>query len=459
MKMSTGGSFPPGFVWGVATSSYQIEGATDIAGRGDSVWDHFCRTPGKVWHQHSGGAACEHFQRMNEDVAIMAELGMKAYRFSVAWPRVIPTGNGSINVQGLDFYDHLVDQLLAAGITPWVTLFHWDYPQALQEQGGWLNPESPRWFQNYVEVVAARLADRVDHWITLNEPQCFIGLGLGRGVHAPGEKLPLKELLLAAHHTLLAHGRAVQTIRAAADRPVQVGFAPVGLVSIPATRQEADIIAARSAMFKATGAELGEVWSNTWWADAAILGRYPSDGVEAYRAVMPAFSSEEFKTISQPLDFYGVNIYSGERVRAGLTGLPEKLPSPPETPHTHLLWEVRPESLYWGARFLAERYRLPIVITENGMSNVDWPSLDSRVSDPQRVDFTRRYLRELRRAIGEGVDVRGYFHWSLLDNFEWAEGYKHRFGLVYVDFATQQRIVKDSGRWYAEVIRSNGSSL
>jgi beta-glucosidase len=403
--------------------------------------------------------ACDHYHRLGEDIALMSALGLRAYRFSIAWPRVLPEGTGAVNAAGLDFYDRLVDGLLAAGITPWATLFHWDYPAALQDRGGWLHPDSPRWFSDYVQVIATKLSDRVRHWITLNEPQCFIGLGLGQGLHAPGERRALPEVLLAAHHVLLAHGRAVQAIRATARQPVQIGMAPVGVISIPATEQAADVAAARTAMFAATGSPLGEVWSNTWWADPTILGHYPADGLAAYGAAMPAYDADDLKVMAQPLDFYGVNIYSGERIRASANGEPEKLVSPPETPRTHLLWEVRPESLYWGARFLGERYKLPIFIAENGMSNVDWPALDGQVLDPQRIDFTRRYLRELRRALDEGVDVRGYFHWSLLDNFEWAEGYKHRFGLIYVNFETQQRTIKASGHWYREVIRSHGANL
>jgi beta-glucosidase len=412
--------------------------------------------PDTIWKGQTGDVACDHYHRYAEDVALMRDLGLQAYRFSVSWPRVLPAGMGTPNEKGLAFYDRLVDSLLAAGIEPWLTLFHWDYPSALFDRGGWLSPDSPKWFADYAALVAGRLGDRVKHWITFNEPQCFIGIGHQGGAHAPALPLSFREGLLAAHHVLLAHGLGVQAVRANAKEKPSVGWAPVGMVKYPATDSPADIEAARRAMFAITKRTF---WSNSWWADPVMLGNYPADGLALFGNDVPKFTDAEMRTIHQPLDFYGTNIYSGDPVRVGQDGEPEEVPFPPGFPHTLFLWKVTPDSLRWGPRFLYERYKSPIVITENGMSNVDWVMLDGAVHDPQRIDFLQRYLRAYRQAIADGVDARGYFTWSLTDNFEWAEGYKHRFGLTYVDFETQKRTPKDSAYWYRDVIRSHGRSL
>jgi beta-glucosidase len=453
---ATGPAFPKNFVWGAATAAYQIEGAAREDGRGLSVWDDFSHKPGNTWQGDTGDVACDHYHRYREDVALMRDLGLQAYRFSIAWPRVMPQGTGAVNEKGLAFYDCLVDELLAAGVQPWATLFHWDYPLALFNRGGWLNPDSPKWFADYAAIVVDRLSDRVSHWMTINEPQCFIGLGMFDGNHAPALSLTLKEALLAAHHVLLAHGLGVQTIRERAKTKPTVGWAVVGTVSYPASDSPANVEAARRAT---TGVFAKNLWNNSWWADPALLGRYPEDGLRLYGTDAPKFADAEMRTIHQPLDFYGVNIYQGDKVRAGKDGALERLPFPPGFPRTLFAWPVTPEALEWGPRFLYERYKTPIVVTENGMSNVDWVMADGKVHDPQRIDFLRRYLQAYRRAVDAGVDARGYFTWSLLDNFEWAEGYKHRFGLVYVDYETQKRTPKDSAAWYREVIRSNGGSI
>lgn len=451
-------SFPENFTWGAAAAAYQIEGAWNEDGKGLSVWDMLARQPGKVWENHTGEIACDHYHRYKEDIGLMAEIGLHAYRLSVSWPRILPTGTGSPNKVGLDFYDRLVDELLAQKIEPWVTLFHWDYPYELFLRGGWLNPDSPTWFADYAAIVVDRLSDRVAHWMTLNEPQCFIGLGhLGTDtVHAPGLKLGMAEVLLAAHHCLIAHGLSVQTIRARARKPSIIGWAPVGNAFFPVTNSPEDIEAARTATH---AVHPGHFWNNSWFADPVVLGHYPEEGLRAYGDAVPKLNSKDFEIISQPLDFYGVNIYSATQIKADPDGKPVAVPFPTGHAHTHFTWKRAPESLYWGPRFLAERYQLPIIITENGLSNVDWVSLDGQVHDPQRIDFLHRYLLELHRAIQDGVDVRGYFQWSIMDNFEWAEGYKHRFGLIHVDYETQKRTLKDSAHWYREVIRSNGSTL
>jgi len=331
-------------------------------------------------------------------------------------------------------------------------LFHWDFPYELYCQGGWLSPSSPEWFADYASLVTARLSDRVRHWITLNEPQVFLNLGHHYGTHAPGDRFDLPEVLRATHHVLLAHGRAVQAIRAAARTPAQIGFAPVGFSSIPASDRPEDIEAARQAMCSITAPTL---WNTTWYADPIFRQTYPEDGLAIFGRAAPTVGADDMATIGQPIDFYGVNIYQGHVVRAGENGEPEVVPFPVGHPLTALAWPVVPEALHWGPRFLWERYGTPIYITESGLANTDWIANDGKVHDPQRIDFTARYLHALHQAIGDGADVRGYFHWSLMDNFEWAEGYKQRFGLVYVDYQTQQRTLKDSALWYKQVIAAN----
>ena len=439
------------FVWGAGTSSYQIEGSPTRAGGGASVWDTFCRRPGAIRDGSSGDIACDHINRWREDVALMRDLGLRAYRFSISWPRVMPEGTGRVNAEGLDFYDRLVDALLAAGIEPWVTLFHWDYPEALHKRGGWSNDASPEWFAQYSTVVGKRLSDRVTHWLTFNEPHVFMILGYQISIHAPGEKLAWKDILRIGHRVLLAHGMSALALRASTKRPCEVGYVGALEPAMPATERAADIEAARRTTFS----EL-----QTWMLDPVYLGAYPEAELKAWEQHLPSFGAQDFKTIRQPLDFFATNIYQAGMVRAGGDGKPERIGRPLGAPRTTMeVFDVVPGSLYWGPRFCWERYHLPVVITENGMSNNDWVATDGQVHDPQRIDFMRRYLRELARSRDAGVDVRGYFAWSLLDNFEWAEGYRQRFGLVYTDFATQKRTPKDSFAWYRDVIRSNGASL
>ncbi|HBR93685.1 MAG TPA: beta-glucosidase [Opitutae bacterium] len=452
----TSSAYPKDFVWGAAAASYQVEGAWDADGKGPSVWDKFTEQKGKIWEGHHGRVACDHYNRYAEDVALMQQIGLKAYRLSVSWPRVLPTGTGKVNVKGLDFYDRLVDELMAASIAPWVTLFHWDFPYALELKGGWLAEDSPKWFADYTKVVVDKLSDRVSNWITLNEPQIFIGVGHGRGDHAPGMNLETRKVLQAGHNTLLAHGLAAQTIRANAVLQPKVGWAPVGASHYPHTDSQADRDATMSAM---EAVKSWDYWNNAWWGDPVVFGEYPQTGLEAYGDSAPKVKSGDFAIIKQPLDFYGCNIYSGPAIQAAPDGKPVRVPTATGAAHSHFLWEVTPEALYWGSKFLAERYKLPIVVTENGLSGNDWVSLDGRVHDSHRIDFLNRYLLCLERAIKEGIDIRGYFQWSILDNFEWGEGYKHRFGLVHVGYITQKRTLKDSAYWYRKVIESNGASL
>ena len=446
------------FIWGAATSAYQIEGAADVGGKGESIWDAFCKEPGRVRDGDSGITACDHLHRMRQDVQLMKELGIRAYRFSVSWPRLLPEGTGRVNEAGAAFYSELIDCLLDAGIEPYLTLYHWDLPLALARRGGWMNPDIVRWFGEYAGLVGERFGSRVSRFFTINEPQCFIGLGYQSGVHAPGERHSVRDTLLMAHHVLMAHGRAVQMLREKAGRDILIGLAPTCGAVYPASESPEDVEAARKVFFSIP--EEGRwTWNVSWWSDPVFLGHYPEEGLRRFHDVMPDVQPEDMRLISEPLDFYGQNIYNGWCVRAGEDGTPVEVPRYPGFPRTASDWPVTPEALRWGPRFLWERYHMPLYITENGAACTDVLSLDGQVHDPQRIDFVRRYLRELRRAADDGADIRGYFYWSLLDNFEWHDGYSRRFGLVYVDYRDQRRIPKDSAFWYGDVIRSNGGCL
>ncbi len=477
-------AFPAGFVWGAASSAYQIEGGHDADGKGPSTWDAFSQAPGNVYMNHTGDVACDHYHRFREDVELMRQMGLRAYRFSISWARVLPEGTGRVNPAGLAFYSRLVDALQGAGITPWVTLFHWDLPLALYARGGWLNREIRDWFGEYTRVVVEALSDRVTHWMTLNEPQIFLGPSEKEGLQTSNAGKGHAERLLAAHNALLAHGRGVEVIRANAKTPPQVGWAPIGRVKVPAPRPDAppltgvegaapsayrpeDVEAARRATHAVTAKDF---WNNAWFADPVFLGRYPEDGLRLYhddlahtadgRLVARLLrNAEDLRAISPKLDFYGINVYDAERIRMSQDGRPEKVPFPPGHPQNALRWFIEPEALYFGPKWLYERYKVPMAITENGFSGLDWVGVDGLVRDPQRIDYTRRYLLALSRAIRDGADVRGYFHWSILDNFEWQQGYKERFGLIHVEYHTLQRTVKESGWWYKHVIETNGASL
>lgn len=450
--------FPKDFVWGAAAAAYQIEGAWNEDGRGPSVWDTFTHLGGS-FEGHTGDVACDHYHRWPEDVALMRALELRAYRLSISWPRVLPDGTGKVNEKGLAFYDRLIDGLLAAGIDPWVTLYHWDLPEALQQRGAFMNRDFVNWFGDYTEIIAARLGDRVKHWFTFNEPQVFLGFGYHEGKFAPGLKLPFASVLRGVHHVLMGHGRAVQALRAGCRGPVQVGLVNVTNERVPVTESPADIAAARTRYLTC---DPRTVWNTTWWLDPVRFGKYPEDGVKLFGADMPEVSDDDLKLISQPVDFLGLNNYTGHPVRAGADGRPEDVPGGwgAGNPRGMLPWlQLAPMAPYWGARFQHERYGLPVVITENGFCNADFVHLDGRVPDPARIDYMRRYLRCIGRAIDEGVPVRGYFYWSILDNFEWCEGYKDRFGLIHVDYRTQQRTPKESYAFYREVIRTAGANL
>ncbi len=447
--------FAKDFVWGAATSSYQIEGTGRDSGKGQNIWDVFTKEPGRVYEGHTGDIACDHYHRFREDVAYMKELGLKGYRFSIDWSRVLPEGTGKVNEKGIDFYNALIDELLEQGIEPYITLYHWELPYEIYKRGGWMNPEIVEWFGQYARLVAERFSDRVKYFFTLNEPQCFVGLGFLQGCHAPGVKAPLRDTFEMAHNALKAHGRAVQMLRAYGKQNVQIGYAPTSGMCYPEKETPKDIEAARKALFALPDDLSNWTWNVSWWSDPVILGKYPEEGMKKYEKYLPVITDEDMKLISQPIDFYGQNIYNGRCIRMGTDGRPEEVRRPAGFPKTATNWTVTPEALYWGPKFLYERYRKPIYITENGMGCHDTVSQDGKVHDPNRIDFLARYLKNLKRA-AEEIDIRGYFQWSLMDNFEWDKGYAERFGIIYVDFETQERIWKDSAYWYRDLIRRNG---
>ena len=448
--------FREDFIWGAATASYQIEGAAQEDGRGSSVWDVYAHTPGKVLLGHTGDVACDHYHRFAQDAALMRELGVKNYRFSIAWPRLLPEGTGAVNQKGIDFYNRLIDALLENGVRPFATLFHWDYPSALQARGAWENPDSSKWYEEYVALCARSFGDRVKDFFTFNEPQCFIGLGYVKGEHAPGLRLSDESTVPMSHHVLKAHGMAVRALRSLVP-DCRVGYAPTSNPCIPASDCAEDVEAARRACFDVDD---DWSWSASWWSDPAMLGCYPEKGLARYGHLLPKGWERDMELIHQPLDYYAQNIYHGKIVRASdnAAGF-EEVPLPAGFPKTAIQWPITPDALYWGPKFIYERYKTPFIITENGMSCHDAVSLDGRVHDPNREDYMHRYLLAYRRAAEEGVDARGYFAWSLMDNYEWACGYTERFGLVYVDYPTQQRIPKDSALWYKHVMETNGECL
>ncbi len=439
--------FPPTFVWGAATSAYQIEGAWDEDGKGESIWDRFSHTPGKIANGDTGDIACDHYHRWREDLALMRDLGLRAYRFSISWPRILPSGRGRVNPRGLGFYSRLVDGLLEAGIQPYVTLYHWDLPQALQDVGGWPARGTAEAFAEYADVVSRHLGDRVRHWMTLNEPFVSAFIGYLDGRHAPGHT-DLDEALAAAHHLLLAHGLAVPILRRNVPG-AEVGIALNLTTAMPASQSHADVAAAR----------VRDGMINRWFLDP-IAGRcYPSDMVAHFGRPMPFVHEGDLETIAAPLDFLGVNYYARAIVRSDAVAESENEPQTvfPSAEHTDLGWEVWPEGLYQMLVRLHRDYEFPaLYVTENGAAYRDEISADGRVDDPKRIAYLRRHILAVARAMAEGVPVRGYFVWSLMDNFEWAHGYGPRFGIVYVDYATQRRIPKASAFWYRNVIQSNG---
>lgn len=442
--------FPEGFVWGAAAASYQIEGAAFEGGKGLSVWDVFSHTPGKIWRDETGDVACDHYHRYEEDIALMKAIGLQAYRLSIAWTRLLPDGIGTVNQAGVDFYNRLIDTLLAHDITPHVTLFHWDYPYALYRRGGWLNRDSADWFAEYTSLAVRMYGDRVSDWITLNEPPAFVVGGHEQGRLAPGDRLSDASMMHVIHHTLLAHGKSVQAIRAESPQATSVSLAMNVYPIIPGDDTPDAIENARDYFWRIA---YDQKRNAALWLDPMLKGEYPADVLEAWGEWLP-IEDGDMAQIHQPLDYVGLNIYfgtygEGQGVRHSGQG----------HPMTMMDWDMLPESMYWGSRYVYERYGLPIVITENGLASMDWIAIDGHVHDAHRIDFMTRYLREFRRASEDNIPIQGYFYWSIMDNYEWAHGYRKRFGLIYVDYATQGRTLKDSARWYREVIESRGAKL
>jgi beta-glucosidase len=446
-------SFPPDFTWGTATSAYQIEGSPTADGAGRSIWHRFSHTPGNTWLNETGDVACDHYRRYKDDVAIMAELGANAYRFSIAWGRIFPQGTGAVNKKGIDFYSRLVDELLKRGITPNATLFHWDLPEALDDRGGWLNRDVADWFADYATTMFDALGDRVKIWSTLNEPWVVTDGGYLSGVLAPGHS-NLFEAPIATHNLLRSHGKAVERFRAAnAAKNGKIGITVNLEPKYPASDSPEDLAAVRRA----------DAYMNRQFLDPAFLGSYPDEMREIFGEAWPNWSAEDMRLIKQPIDFVGVNYYTRRVERYYPENLPLKtkhVPQPQRT-ETATNWEVFPEALTKVLLWVTERYGKPaIYITENGAAFYDSPhTIDGKVEDPLRVEYYRQHLRATHDAMQKGADVRGYYAWSLLDNFEWAHGYSKRFGIVHVDFSTQQRTIKSSGRYYADVIRTNGAIL
>jgi beta-glucosidase len=434
-------AFPADFTWGAATASYQIEGAATEDGRGESVWDRFCATPGKVRNADSGAVACDFYHRYHEDIGLMRELGIDAFRFSIAWPRVIPGGRGAVNPKGLDFYDRLVDELLGNGITPFVTLFHWDTPQPIEDAGGWPARATVDAFAEYVTAVAERLGDRVGNWITHNEPWVVSWVGHGWGHHAPG-RTSEADALATAHHLLLSHGRAVQLLR---------DLSPNANVGI--TLNLDHVYAASDGADDSAAAAWVDGFHNRWFLDPIFRGAYPQDMLEAWRDIAPPIEDGDLETIAQPIDFLGVNNYTSPLVAADEDGGRSRIVRRADVDHTDMGWEVVPD----GLRDLLIRLHRDyapnaIYVTENGAAFPDVRGHDGSIGDPERQSYLQGYIGAAAEAAASGVPLRGYFAWSLLDNFEWAWGYWKRFGLVYVDYATLERVPKGSFYWYRDLI-------
>ena len=450
-------SFPPDFVWGAATAAYQIEGAVTEDSRGPSIWDTFAHTPGTILDGTNGDIACDHYHRFAEDIAILADLGLRAYRFSIGWPRVLPSGAGAVNQPGLDFYRRIAETCLEHGVTPWATLYHWDLPQPLEDAGGWLSRETAQRFADYAVTTATALGDVVRDWITLNEPWCSAFLGYAAGVHAPGKTLGV-EAVKAAHHLMLGHGQAIQALRSV-DSAASLGIT-LNLYSIePATSSHADREAARRA----------DAQGNRLFLDPILLGHYPGDAIaDVGLQDWIAAHDEDLAVMSAPIDFMGVNYYSRQTYAApagGAFATPGATSASPGSenlvvvdtgaPKTAMGWEVQPDGLVDVVDMVHRRAPgLPVYITENGAAYDDVVRPNGSVDDSDRRLYYELHVDACRTAIERGLNLKGYFAWSLLDNFEWAFGFSRRFGLVYVDYATQQRIVKASGLWFKEFLAS-----
>lgn len=432
------------FMFGVSTSAFQIEGDDGTQGRGLSVWDTFCDIPGKIYAGHHGRLGVDHYNRYREDVGLLSDLGVDSYRFSVSWPRILPEGTGKINEKGLDFYDRLIDELLEKNIKPFLTLYHWDLPERLGEKGGFRNPDFPEWFADYTEILLKRYSDRVKHYITYNEPLCAVHASYHAGVFAPGLQLNVEQSMVALHHFLLGHGRAANLIRDY-RKDSEVGIAMSVWDYYPKYNNPECIENARKAFFcKDTPTE-----SIDMYMDPVYLGKYPDRFYEMFPRVADRITDEEMKIIGSGTNILCVNNYTGEPLDQNGKKIPPEIGAPKSPVYSY----YDPNGLYWDVRFLAERYKLPVYITENGSASEDIVSLDGKVHDPNRVDYLKRNLAMMEKIIEDGIDLRGYFVWSLTDNFEWLSGYSVRFGLVHVDYGTMKRTPKDSFEFYKNYIK------
>lgn len=440
--------FPENFIWGAASSAYQIEGYSMEDGGGKCIWDTFCHTPGKIAWGDNADIACDSYHRAAEDIALLKELGVKAYRFSTSWSRVDPMGDGNYNEKGLAYYDRLVDSLLAAGIEPYMTLYHWELPQALEDLGGWTSVETSKKFGRFAGMMAEHFKGRVKHYFTLNEPQCTVKLGYCTGEHAPGKELDLAGQFAAWKGQLLAHGYAQRAIEAA-DPGAVVCLASTGRICYPETESAEDIEAARLAMFAVDDNDW--LFTHHWFLDPVVLGHFPNCTGTALEPLVNSVTPEEMEIIHTVPKYLGYNIYNGVAVR--WNDGPQYVDRYAGFPRTGTKWPVTPEVMQWGVRYLTQRYGLSCFITEDGVSCNDRIYLDGKIHDADRIDFLTRYLMELEKAMNAGCDVKGFFHWCLTDNFEWSNGFGERFGLVFMDFPAGNRIPKDSFYWYQDLIR------
>ena len=443
--------FRKDFAWGVATAAPQIEGAGHEDGKGLSNWDIYPTINGKVYQNQSNADGCDHYHHLEEDIALLAKLGVNSYRFSFAWTRILPNGVGEINEKGLKFYDRLLDELEKYHIEPFATMFHWDFPYELVKKGGWTNKESPKWFLEYAKILVDRYKNRIKYWIPINEPACVMEMG---GVKLEGEHTP-KERLQNIHNILLAHGYAARYIK---ENGGLVGTAMCSSTYAPYDENNPlDIEAAKKAMFDLSGTNF---WKAAFWLDPICFGKYPDSYYSTNKKEdLPEITEEDMKIISTPIDFIGYNIYTGEPIKSDGNGGYVYMNYPVGNPKTCMDWDFAPRLMYWTPKIIYERYKTPIYITENGCAVTDIVSEDKKVHDGPRIEFLKQYLKNLKLAYEEGVDIRGYMLWSFIDNYEWFHGFSKRFGIVYIDYQSKERIEKDSFYFYQDVIKSNGGNL
>lgn len=443
-------SLDKNFIWGVACSAYQIEGAENEGGRGESVWDSKF-TKGKTLGDMNGKIACDHYHRYKEDVALLKDLGIKNYRFSVSWSRIFPDGTGDINPQGVEFYKNLIDELINAHITPWVTLFHWDLPRKLYEKGGYLNPEISGWFANYAEKVVEIFGARVSNYIIMNEPQCIVEEGHFSGTHAPFLQLSRKETFTVAHNLLLCMGKAEKVMRKAAKHKLNIGIAPCFTPIMPTKEEDKELA------LKYNFLPSGDFWDRCYFTDALIKGEFTDDYKEWFKEYDYNPSVEDMKIIKSDLDFFCANFYRGFYIEKTANGIKRRSALPTDD-FTATNWAVTPEAVDYLIEYYYNRYKMPIILSENGVALSEWKTLEGEIPDDMRIDYMKRHIERVKK-MAEKYPVKGYFYWSFTDNFEWAFGYSKRFGLVYVDYKTLERIPKKSAYWYKKVTETNGEDL